>query len=303
MGILDSLKPNKMRVITGWVIGFLALFCVIAGGLPIMFLVGIIVFLGTKEYLKILGCKGFFPSPSILFITQIAFVILAGFQRHDLIPIVLVGSTIGAFCAILFKGRQPYIANVATTVLGSIYCGWLPCHFILMRQLSSESLGMLKISNNPGLGFLILTFFVVIATDVGGYYFGRKFGKNLLAPIVSPKKTREGAIGGTLFAVVVSIIIGFIIKLPIYHSIIIGIIITISSQLGDLSESLIKRDAGVKDSGNTLPGHGGFLDRTDGYIFAVPIAYYYFKFFVLYNPIWSDFYLFYDKLCNLLVFN
>lgn len=95
-------------------------------------------------------------------------------------------------------------------------------------------------------------------TDVGGYVFGSKFGKHPLAPVVSPKKTIEGSIGGSLLAILTALLIGWIIHIEWYQSLIAGLLITTFAQLGDLAESLIKRDAGVKDSGNSLPGHGGF---------------------------------------------
>jgi phosphatidate cytidylyltransferase len=150
--------------------------------------------------------------------------------------------------------------------------------------------GFLKLNiQNDGLGYVMLLFAIVVLTDTGGYYFGKKFGKHLLAPIISPKKTIEGSIGGAICAVTGSVIIGHFINLGLYHSLIIGVLITIFAQVGDLSESLIKRDAGVKDSGNTLPGHGGFLDRTDGFVFTIPVMYYYLKYFVVSNQLWFDF--------------
>ena len=118
-------------------------------------------------------------------------------------------------------------------------------------------------------------------TDIAAYYFGVKFGKHKLCPVISPKKTIEGAVAGGACAVVAGLIIGKLIGISLYHSFVLAVIVTVMAQLGDLSESLIKRDAGVKDSGNSLPGHGGFLDRADSYLFSVPVAYYYIKYFIL----------------------
>ena len=125
----------------------------------------------------------------------------------------------------------------------------------------------------------MFVFLAVALTDIGAYYFGVRFGKHKLAEVISPKKTIEGAIGGAACAILVSILGIFYIDISLCQAIIGGILITLSAQLGDLSESLIKRDAGVKDSSDILPGHGGMLDRFDGYIFAIPVAYYFFVHF------------------------
>ncbi len=279
--ILEKLNKNKKRVVTGTVLGLLVLFCAITGGIPLLILVSLVCFFGTKEYVEILKHKGFLPSLNIILFNEAAFIALIALKKYDAILFIITLGTILAFCSVLFKGKQPYIANVATTVLGAIYCAFMPVHFILIRQLNSDGMGLLRVVFNDGLGFLMLTFFVVIFTDIGAYYFGSKFGKRPLAPVISPKKTIEGSIGGTLTAIIFGIIIGWFINLPWYHSFVASLIISAAAQLGDLSESLIKRDAGVKDSGNTLPGHGGFLDRCDSFIFAAPIAYYYFKFLVI----------------------
>ena len=181
-----------------------------------------------------------------------------------------------SFLMVLFMGRQPYIVNVATTALGFLYCGWLPCHLLLIRQIGLDRINAFQIGVNEGLWLVIFVFLIVVATDIGGYYFGSKFGKRKLSPVISPKKTVEGAIGAGIAAIIVAVFGVFYTNLSLFEAMFAGFLITVSSQLGDLSESLVKRDAGVKDSSNILPGHGGILDRTDGYLFAVPVAYYYF---------------------------
>ncbi len=289
MGVLNLINNSTLRLITGVLIGFFVLGCVIAGGIPLMLLVMFVAFIGSKEYVDILKKKGFRPFLHLILAADICFVVLTALKRFDLVPVVLTLGTIGAFTLVLCKGRQPYIANVATTVLGFVYGGWLPCYVILLRQLNQDSLGFFTIKMCSGLGFLVLLFFTILMTDVGAYVCGSKFGKTPLAPVVSPKKTVEGAVGGSILALCTAMFIGWLIHIEWYQSLIAGFLITLFAQVGDLAESLIKRDAGVKDSGNSLPGHGGFLDRADSYLFSTPVAYFYFNYFVVSDQLTLDF--------------
>ncbi len=286
-----GLNNNARRILTGLVMGLIALWCLIYGGIALLGLIAVVVYLGSKEYVKILENKGFYPSLKIILFSDAIFALLCYFNRFDLVAIAFTICSISAFMWVLFRGRQPYIANVSTTILGFVYGGWFPLHLLLIRGLNAEKYqGFLKLNiQNDGLGYVMFLFVAIVLTDTGGYYFGKKFGKHPLAPVISPKKTIEGSLGGTLLAVLGSVVVGYFIHLPLYHSIILGLLCTIFAQLGDLSESLIKRDAGVKDSGNLLPGHGGFLDRTDSYVLTIPVMYYYLKYFVASNQIWLDF--------------
>ncbi len=281
---LNILSKNTLRFITGAIIALIVSCAVYAGGFLLMLLVMYIVWAGSKEYVNILKNKGFMPFFRLIIAVDFCFVILTTLKIFDLVPVVLTMGTIVSFMAVLFYGRQPYIANVATTVLGFLYGGWLPCYLILIRQIGmDDSLGLITIHSNQGLGFIFLLFFTILFTDVGAYFFGSRFGKRPLAPIISPKKTIEGAIGGSICGILVALGIGFFLKIAWYHALVVGILITIFAQIGDLAESLIKRDAGVKDSGNSLPGHGGFMDRADSYLFSTPVAYFYFNHFVVSN--------------------
>lgn len=255
------------RLATGLVVGFTALFAILAGGIWLTALVLLIVFYASKEYTTILRHKGFFPSLKIILASSLIFAGLAYFNRFDLIPLAFTLSAIMALMWVLFRGRQPYIANVATTLFGFLYCGWFPLHLLFLRNFDC------------GLEYTVLLFFGVLVTDTFCYVFGSKYGKHKLAAVISPNKTIEGAIGGTSMCLLSSLIIGFICSIPWYHSLILGILIAAFAQIGDLCESMIKRDAGVKDSSNVLPGHGGFLDRTDSYILTIPVLYYYLEYF------------------------
>lgn len=286
-----SLNKNATRMLTGLIMGTIALWCLAYGGIALLGLISIFVFLGSKEYVQILEHKGFYPSLKVILYADLIFAMLSYFNRFDLVAIAFTVCTIGSFMWVLCKGRQPYIANVATTILGFVYGGWFPLHLLLIRGLNAESYqGFLKLNiQNDGLGYVMFLFTTVVLTDSGGYFIGSKFGKHKLAPIISPKKTVEGTIGGSVFAILGALIVGYFIHLGVYHSLILGFLCTFFAQIGDLAESLIKRDAGVKDSGNILPGHGGFLDRADSYVFTIPVMFYYLKYFVVSNQIWFDF--------------
>lgn len=277
MAVLDTIAKN--RLITGFIIGALVLSAILLGGPFLLGLILLFIVIATKEYADILRNKGFLPFFKFILIISVSMLLISASGYDNLIPLVLITGTIGSFLAVLFRGRQPYIANVATTILGFLIA-WLPCHVFLIRQMGPE-VELFGITFRQGLYFLVFIFFVILLTDIGAYFFGTRFGKHKLSPVISPKKSVEGAVYGGLSAIAVGLLIGKLIGISLYHSFVLALIVTVMAQLGDLSESLIKRDAGVKDSGSSLPGHGGFLDRADSYLFSVPVAYYYIKYFIL----------------------
>lgn len=262
------------RLITGIVIGFTAFFAMLAGGVWLSLLVLGASFYLAKEYTEILQHKGFLPSFKIIVISNILFALAMFLYRLEFIPLIITVSAVMALLTVLFKGKQPYIANVATTVFGFIYCGWFPLYLILLRHMGDTSPSSF-IPYPEGANYCLVILFSVLLTDTFCYFAGMKFGKHKLAPVISPNKTIEGSIGGSLFGITAAVIIGIMLCIPWYHAIALGIITSIFAQLGDLCESMIKRDAGVKDSSNILPGHGGFLDRLDSYILTIPVVYYY----------------------------
>lgn len=281
-----GLNKNATRMLTGFIMGTIVMLCIINGGLALLALILFMLAVGSREYVKILNHKGFYPSLKVIYCTEILLATVVYFNRMDLVGITL---TICAMCSlmwVLFVGRQPYIANVATTLFGMVYCGWFPLHLIFLRDLSCAKY-------DSGLGFVVMMFTAILATDVGCYYVGTKFGKHKLAPVVSPNKTIEGSLGGMFFAILGAVLIWLYIdkllhiSIHWYIAVLVGVISTIFAQIGDLCESLIKRDAGVKDSGTSLPGHGGFLDRTDSFILTIPIMYYFCKCFV-FNTEWMN---------------
>lgn len=294
-------KQNSFkRNLTGFTIGIIAAICIFFGGIFLLGLLLIVILVASKEYAHILKVKGFHPSFSIMAFVGVLLCLATAINRLDLIPAILTTGTIFSFLIVLFMGRQPYIANVATTAMGFMYGALLPCHIILIRQIeiSSNSSNFLIYEPSEGFFLTMFTFLCILVTDTAAYFFGSRYGKHKLSAVISPKKTVEGAVAGSLLSILFSLTGVLYTSLNWWECIIAGLLITISAQLGDLSESLIKRDAGVKDSSNILPGHGGFLDRTDSYIFALPVAYYYFVNFTHGNNFISDFILYIKSMVN-----
>ena len=273
-----GLNKHATRMLTGFIMGTIVMGCIMLGGYALLALLLFMLAAGSREYVKILNNKGFYPSLKVIYLTELILATVVFFKRFDLVAITLTICAMCSFMWVLFRGRQPYIANVATTLLGMVYCGWFPLHLIFLRDLSCDKY-------DSGLGFVVLMFTAILLTDIGCYYVGSKFGKHKLAPVISPNKTIEGSVGGGICAIIGALIIGYFIDLSWYMSIFAGIICTIFAQIGDLCESLIKRDAGVKDSGDSLPGHGGFLDRSDSFVLTLPIMYYFCKCFI-FNTEW-----------------
>ncbi len=294
-------KQNSIkRNLTGFTIGIIAAVCILLGGIFLLGLLLIVILVASKEYAHILRVKGFHPSFSIMAFVGILLCLATAINRLDLIPAILTTGTIFSFLIVLFMGRQPYIANVATTAMGFMYGALLPCHIILIRQIEINANTSNFLIYEPSEGFFLtmFTFLCILVTDTAAYFFGSRYGKHKLSAVISPKKTVEGAVAGSLMALLFSLTGVLYTGLNWWECLIAGLLITVFAQLGDLSESLIKRDAGVKDSSNILPGHGGFLDRTDSYIFALPVAYYYFVNFTHGNNFISDFILYIKSMVN-----
>ena len=275
---------DTKRVVTSFAIGLPALFAILAGGIWLTALVLVIVFYACKEYTTILQNKGFYPSFRIMLASSLLFAALAYFNCFNLISLAFTISALMALMSVLFKGRQPYIANVATTMFGFVYCGWFPLHLLFLRNIGENSFYNI-LPHAQGAGYCVLILFAILATDTFCYLVGCRYGKHKLSPVISPNKTIEGSIGGTVMCMLFSLGIGLAVGLPWYHAMILGAVIATFAQIGDLCESMIKRDAGVKDSSNVLPGHGGFLDRTDSYIMTIPVVYYYVQYFINSNII------------------
>jgi len=188
--------------------------------------------------------------------------------------LVLVTSCLWFFALGLRRGNRlpTVLPGVAATMLGLLYVS-LTLGLLVVVQTSPTSLG-------PGKQWIFFLLLVVWFGDTGAYYVGRALGRHALAPLISPKKTLEGAMGG-LLGNVLAAFLGkqiFLPDAPLNQLLVLSILLGVVSQIGDLAESVLKRGARVKDSSNLLPGHGGMLDRIDGVLFASPVMFGYVHF-------------------------
>ncbi len=224
------------------------------------------------EYYHLAQHKGYLPSTYLGFFCSIAYVISLAFTLHDpslngLPSLILLGSLFLFFLSFFY--RQPLaLGNLAVTVFGLAYV-----------TIPLSSVIGITYFFPPGAaedGRLWLAYVLIISkmADIGAYFFGKTLGKTKLAPSISPQKTLEGAIGGLGIALASSILFALTatFKISIVQSIWLGLLFGMLSQFGDLAESLIKRDAGVKDS-SQLPGLGGLLDIVDSLVFTLPLMY------------------------------
>lgn len=164
--------------------------------------------------------------------------------------------------------------NWILSVFPPVYVG-LPLALLVLMRIQA---------GNNGIGWIALALLGTWGTDTAAYFVGRAFGKHKLAPAISPKKTVEGAIGGIVFGIVGTVVVGqFLLNppLPLYFSVPLGVGVAIVSILGDLFESWVKRRFDTKDSGKLIPGHGGLLDRIDGFLAVSLLVFIFFEFYPL----------------------
>ncbi len=281
------------RILSGIIAIALALGGTLLGGWYFTFFYVIIIFLGQREYFNLVRAKGIAPAGKITMVVSQVLLAICTFDSSLADAVMPVAGTFICFY-LLFQPKMASIADISASILGLFYTGYLPSYWVRLRAIDTAGFSNLPLggyfppsitafigrdnfSALPlGLGATLLTFTCIWAADIGAYFVGKYFGKTPLSGI-SPKKTVEGAIFGITASIIVGIAVAYYINLPDFYltGAALGSLIGIASLLGDLTESMLKRDAGVKDSGDLIPGHGGILDRTDSYIFTAPLVYYF----------------------------
>jgi phosphatidate cytidylyltransferase len=276
------------RTITSVVLIPVAFYLILyPGGLPFAVAIGIITVLGVLEFYGGVRKLGARPvewagvAASALFVVS-----MRTYQRSTIgavLPAVITGLLIISFVVELLRKHRAPVVNVGATVFGAVYVGWLLSHLVVLRGLHG-SLTIRGWDVEAGAAFVLYVFLCTWASDTGAFFIGRAYGRTKIAPKLSPNKTVEGAVAAVICTTLAAVVLGLVLNIPSGHALLLGLIFGVLSQLGDLSESAIKREIGVKDFGVIVPGHGGILDRFDSMLFTGPAAYYYVTLFLAHWP-------------------
>ncbi|MGI5875195.1 MAG: phosphatidate cytidylyltransferase [Dethiobacteria bacterium] len=255
----------KMRVLTGIVGIPLLLFLVYMGGYWFGLIVLLISLIGLKEYYSLAHQTGWkaLEFTGVFFLLPALLLVYKGNLTYILLLWLLFFIILSLF-PVFFYSRVKY-KEPAVVFWGVLYTGGLASFLVAIRLLPD--------------GYLLTIFFLALiwSTDICAYFVGTYFGKMPLAPKISPKKTIEGTIGGLVGSVLTGMLLARFLPLPylqVTTGAALGLIIGVVGALGDLTQSVLKRSANVKNSGNLLPGHGGILDRFDSLLFAAPFFYF-----------------------------
>jgi phosphatidate cytidylyltransferase len=230
---------------------------------------------GAYEFYRMASFSNREPLLYLGLLWSLALVLSPHYAGPNILPIVTTAAMLISLICLLFRpSKESAFRNWAWTVVGALYAGWMLSYWLNLRGLEN------------GWNWVYLAMFTTFANDTGAYFIGRSIGKHKLAPRLSPSKTWEGAIGGLASAVLASIVLATVLKLisvelgsafafQYWQIVLLGLLIGLFAQIGDLIESLLKRTMQVKESGSLLPGHGGILDRFDSLIFVGAVVYYY----------------------------
>lgn len=268
---LQGRSELAQRVVTGILLAVVGMGIIWWGVLPFAVLVSLFAVIGLQEFYRMGERKGLRPSKRMGLAVTLALIASALLGTEQITQHVLLFGLVVSFSVLLLRPHKrvsPFLDS-ALTALGILYVGWFFSFLIHLRKMPD--------------GAALITLLVVATafTDMGGYFIGRRFGRVKLYPRVSPKKTVEGALGGMLTAMVACSVVGLSLGIGWVHCLVAASLAAVVGQMGDLFESSLKRDVGVKDSGTALQGHGGALDRFDSLAFAAPIFYLYAVHFML----------------------
>ena len=259
-------RNMTVAILIWFIIFVLFVFGAYAGWIPFTILILLIAYGGIREF-YILN-KVYSKVTLVVSLLLLLLMVWAIRLENTLLFLILPGLTVFLLFPIqLIRGSyEDVIQKVSVQVLGIIYWGWLPLHFLLMQKLEG------------GYGAIVVLCTMIALNDNSAYYVGKLLGKNSkkLAPKISPNKTWAGFLGG--FTATVLSAMAFRYALPhfsILQRLTLGLVTACAIPVGDLIESAMKRDLGVKDSGFLIPGHGGFMDRFDSWVFTTPIVYYF----------------------------
>lgn len=275
-------RPRRLQAIGRRLLAsaiFLPCLVVIArrGGWWYLALVDIMILVGLWEFYRMMEAKGLRPYKAMGILGGLALSWYVYFQQGIYANVLLAAIFIG-IVALELARREKGLAvyHVSVTVFGVFYVAWLGSHLILLRELPH----LRGLDYSMGFSFVMVTFVLTWSYDTGAYFVGSLFGRHRIFPDISPGKTLEGVLGGVAAAIAGGFVARALVApyLSPLAAAALAVLASVLGQLGDLCESMIKRDARIKDAGRTIPGHGGVLDRFDSLLFTAPLLYYVFKY-------------------------
>ncbi len=254
----------------------LGLLLIFLGGWYFAAAVALIAFGGLRELYRLLAIRERRAAPWIGY--PLALLLLFSVTGANHAPALIAPPLEAALLAAAFAVSAWWLLSTvpgklvrfSATLTAHIYVPQLLSYLVRLRNLDLASNGL-----PPGAFMVLLLMAVIWGMDTAAYAVGKTLGRHKLCPSISPGKTIEGAIGAFIAAVALSGVLGYLFELPLVHGLVLGALVGVVGQVGDLFESMLKRRAGVKDSGAILPGHGGVLDRFDSLLLAAPVAYFY----------------------------
>ncbi|MEN8172663.1 MAG: phosphatidate cytidylyltransferase [Chloroflexota bacterium] len=268
----------RQRVLVAIVLLPIGLAAMYFGGPWFLALITLVLTLAAKEYTELFQAGGLQPARILVVGGTLIVALTRGIYGLEPSPIlfsffILISMTYHLWA--YERGRDQSGTDFAVTVAGIFYIGWLGAYLISLRALPN------------GLWWLWVTLPAVWFADSGAYFIGKRFGRHKLSPRLSPKKTWEGYLGGILVGSLgaVAWVALWELWLPPspevtpFRAALLGLVIAVITPLGDLGESMIKRQVGIKDSSHLIPGHGGAFDRIDSWLWAGVIGYYFVTWF------------------------
>lgn len=276
-GANSDLQP---RVITGAALLAVALIAFTVNPILALVLIVVMVTVASGELFNALRVAGYQPATLLGLAASIAMPLAVYFRGTQAVALIL-GLTIvfGLIWYIAGVATEMPVMNLGVTVLGVAYVGGLASFGAAMLENARRS----DLVNDDGTELLLIALVLTISYDIGAYFSGRSMGRTPLTAI-SPNKTVEGLVGGAFLTIVTSVVFVSLLgtfvspideNVTVLQAVILGVAAAIMAPLGDLAESLIKRDLGIKDMGTILPGHGGVLDRIDALLFVLPTVYFF----------------------------